>query len=616
MNEADFQIINSNNEIRWLDGSPLFICCANLYKENDSNELFANIKFMNIQPETLKSIKIDIICYGIIRNEIARIENYSFENINAKRNECFGDDTLIPIKNPETMSIDIILNSAIDSDGEEWINEKAQHFNVSIKQNNISSYMGRYFENLRNSWSKKGLPSDKLLYAPQIGSNYWLCVCGTFNWSVESSCCKCGAELEWLLENTDVSSMNRNEKFFKHQNNEQEISPVETQIDTSKEQEASLNIQSKPKKRKKEKKSGFRFGKSKIAAFTIILLFAAALTFCTYYFLIPASNYYQATALINEGKYDEAIDSLSKLNGYSDSKQKILHAKYLKAKNLFNDKKYLEAADIFHQIDYSDSSEKYLEAMYKYGEFLYTNGDYISALKTLSDLYGYEDSEKLAEKVENIVMNKADEFYNKGEYSDASQLFMQIYEITKNTDALEKANSATLSQANYLYDTNKYIEALKLYESLSGYDHVDVTLKKLDALKKILSTSIHIGGSSSVWENTTMQCITCHSPTLVYQFILNANGKFTFYRYCTMHNTEDDYEIIKGQYKIEDDTIYILKHNGGSTKWVKFATIENLSFDNTISSKNARLVITNPFDKNHTSLSLYGNIVGENPSPI
>lgn len=44
MNEADFQIINSNNEIRWLDGSPLFICCANLCKENDSNELFANIK--------------------------------------------------------------------------------------------------------------------------------------------------------------------------------------------------------------------------------------------------------------------------------------------------------------------------------------------------------------------------------------------------------------------------------------------------------------------------------------------------------------------------------------------------------------------------------------------
>ena len=38
--------------------------------------------------------------------------------------------------------------------------------------------------------------------------------------------------------------------------------------------------------------------------------------------------------------------------------KKILHAKYLKAKNLFNDKKYLEAADIFHQIDYSDSSEK------------------------------------------------------------------------------------------------------------------------------------------------------------------------------------------------------------------------------------------------------------------
>ena len=616
MNESNFQIINSNNEIRWFDGSPLFICCANLYKENDSDKLFANVKFINIQPEILTSIRIDIICYGIIRNEISRIENYTFENLNAKRNECFGDENLIPIENSETMAIDIILKSASDSDGEEWINESSQAFNIPIKQNSISSYMGRYFGKFRDLWSEKGLPDDKLLYAPQIGTNYWLCVCGTFNWPVEETCCECGAELEWLLESTDVSTMNQNENFLKHQSNETESLTTKTENISPKKQNNSLNTQPKPSKTSKRKKVKAKSKKKKITAFTIILLIIAVLTFCTYYFLIPASNYYHATALISEGKYDQAIDALSKLNGYGDSEQEILRAKYLKAKTLFSNEKYLSAAEIFSQINYSDSSEKYLESMYKYGEYLYSQKDYISALKTLINLDGYENSEKLAKKVEDSLMSKASALYNKKHYSEASELFMQIYNITKNADALEQANSATLSQANYLYETNKYVEALKLYDSLSGYDHVDLILKKLDALKKILSTSIHIGGGSSVWENTTMQCTKCHSPTLVYRFVFNDDGTYSLYRYCTTHSKEKDYETFKGQYKIENDIIYTLKHNADSTEWVEFAAIENLGFNDNVSSKNARLVITNPFDQKHTSLSLYGNIVGENPSPI
>lgn len=616
MNENDFQIINSNNEIRWFDGSPIFICCANLYKENYSDKLFANVKFMNIQPEILTSIKVDVICYGIIRNEISRIEDYAFENLNTKRNECFGDDILIPIENPETMAIDIILKSAFDSDGEEWVNESSQAFNITIKQNSISSYMGRYFGKFRALWSEKHLPDDKLLYAPQVGNNYWLCVCGTFNWSVEETCCKCGAELDWLLESTDVSTMNRNESFPKHQSNETVPLTMELENVFPQEKESSPNVQPKPTKAPKRKKVKNKSKNKKITAFTIILVILAVLTFCTYYFLIPASNYYQATALISEGKYDQAIDALTKLNGYGDSEQEILRAKYLKAKTLFSNEEYLSAAEIFKQINYNDSSEKYLESMYKYGEYLYSQKDYIAALKTLINLDGYENSEKLAKKVEDSLMDKASALYDKKQYSEASELFMQIYEITKNADALEQANAATLSQANYLYETNKYVEALKLYDSLSGYDHVDLTLKKLDSLKKILSTSIHIGESSSVWENTTMQCTKCHSPTLVYRFVFNDDGTYSLYRYCTNHSKEKDYETFKGQYKIENDIIYTLKHNGGSTEWAEFALIENLSFNDNVSSKNARLVITNPFDKNRTSLSLYGNIVGENPSPI
>lgn len=615
MNQTNYQIINSNNEIRWFNGSPLVICCANLYQDNESNKLLANLRFMNIQPEKLKSVTVDIICYNIIKNEIARVENYTFENLNLERNKSFGDTSFITIENTETMSVDVLLKSAVDSDGEEWTNENSQMFDTPIKQNSISSYMGRYFGKFRDLWLKEGLADDKLLYAPHIENGYWLCVCGAFNWSVEDTCCKCGAKLNWLAENTDVSAMNRDEDFLKRKNEKLEYTTNEVIENTPEQQEALYKDKKEHIKSKKEKKPKLVKKKRTITAFTVVLVILAAITFGVYYFLIPASNYYNATALISEGKYDQAIDELSKLNGYGDSEQEILRAKYLKAENLLNSGKYLEASNIFDQIDYSDSQEKYSESMYKYGELLYAQEDYISSLKIFTDL-SYEDSSNQAEKAEKAAMDNASKLLESKEYSEASELFLEIYQITKDDDALEQANSASLSQANYLYETNKYVEALRIYESLSGYYHVDVTLKKLYSLENILSTSIHLGEKSSVWENTTMQCTMCHTASLTYQFFFSDNGTYEFYRYCSIHNAEDDYEIIKGQYKIEDDVIYTLQHNGGSTEWEKLAVIENISLDDSISSKNAKLVVTNPFDKKHSSISLYGNIVGENSSPI
>ena len=177
MDENKSQLINSDSAVRWFRGAPLVVCGINLYKNFDSDELFANIRFINIQPEKLKSITIDIICYGIIRNEIERIENYTYEHLNIERNECFGDITFIKIENPETMSVDIILKSAVDFDGEEWINDNLQHFDITLKQNSISSYMGRYFDKFKDLWIKKGLDGERLIYAPSIQNDYWLCVC-------------------------------------------------------------------------------------------------------------------------------------------------------------------------------------------------------------------------------------------------------------------------------------------------------------------------------------------------------------------------------------------------------------------------------------------------------
>lgn len=617
MEEIKNQLINANNEIRWFKGSPLAVCCANLYRNPDSDELFANIKFINIQPEKLKSITFDIICYGIIRNEISRIENYTLEHLSVERNECFGDANFIKIENPETMAIDVILKSAVDFEDEEWINEETQPFNITLKQNNISSYMGRHFGKLKDLWTEKGLADERLLYAPLIKNDYWLCSCGTFNWNMEEICCKCGVELNWLEENTDVSALNREEEFLKRQSEKaeksvtlvhempQSINQPEQQTESAVNQESTF-----PRKHKKRTRI--------LTTFSIFLIVFAIAAFGIYCFLTPANNYYSAISLIDQGQYDQAIKALKLLDGYGDSQQQLYRAKYLKAENLQQLERYNEAASIFKEIkDYNNSSEKYNECMYQYAEQKYSDKEYIEALKIFTDLRGYKDSVKKAEKAEKAVFEIASKLLENKKYSDASSEFLKIYNITKNAKALEQSNAALLKKADNLYSNYRYVDAIQIYESLSGYAHVDATLKKLDSLRKILSTSVHMENDSSVWECDKQTCSVCHIPeTLSYEFVFRKNGTYEFKRYCPNHSGEPANITLSGQYKIEDNIIYDLRHNGGSTEWVKLSEIENITSENTNPNKNAKMVITNPFTEDDSTIILYGNVVDEKSSLI
>lgn len=616
MDENENQLINSNNECRWFKGSPLALCYMGLYKSSTSGNLFAKIKFMNVQPEQIRAVTFDVICYGIIRNEIGKIENYSIKKLEINRNECFADSDIIEIENNDTMAIDVLLKNVTAHSGEVWTNEDDSMFNIPLKQNSISSYMGRYFNKLRTEWSEKRLKSERLLYAPCIKDDYWLCACGTLNWGVEESCCECGAELKWLTEATDVSLLRSNEEIFKKQSAKAEKSPTITP-----ESAEELYQQRQQKDLQYERKNALRHKNKKkvkiITATTAVLLALVALTLGIYFILIPASNYYNAASLIDEGKYDQAIEALEALNGYGDSAEQINRAKYLKAEGLEKSGNYSEASKIFSQLgSYSDSHQRYNAVMYEYAEQQYNANEYIIALKTFISLDDYEDSASKAKQAEQAAFDAAAKLLDEKEYTEASEQFLKISDITGSSKAIEQSNLALHKEADKLYNQNKYVDAIKIYQSISGYDHVDVTLNKLDNLTKILSTSIHIGDNTSVWESVGNPCAYCHSPdTLEYHFYFKANGLYEFDMYCPNHTEESINKVMNGQYKIEDDKIYTLQHIGGDTKWTELAKIENITSDSTVPNKNAKLVITNPFSPKKT-LTLYGNIVDQNSSPI
>lgn len=615
MDENKNQLLNSNNERRWFRGSPLSLCYTELYKSASTGALFAKVKFMNVQPEQIKAVSFDIICYGIIRNEIGRIENYTIGNLEVDRNECFADSEIINIENNDTMAVDVILKSATAQNGQTWTNDEHESFKLPLKQNNISSYMGRYFEELKTEWAENGLKVERLLYAPIIKEDYWLCACGTLNWGVEDKCCECGAKLEWLAEVTDVSIRISNEDTLKRQSirSEKSSSMSYDKLYKHRQQESFEYERKNALKHKNKKKVKI------ITGLTATLLIFVVLTLGVYFIITPASNYYTAVSLIHDGKYDEAVAELEKLDGYGDSEEQIKRAKYLKAEKLKTSSNFLEASNIFYALgDYNDSQQKYFETMYEYGEQQLSADNYITSLKVFRELGDYEGAAAKASESEKAALNAASKMFEERQYSNASEMFREIADITGNSEADDKAKLALRHEADKLYANGKYTDAIKIYQSLSGYDHIDVTLKKLNNLAKILSTSIHIGDDVSVWESVGLPCSYCHaSDTLSYQFSFKANGLYEFNMYCSNHSGNTINKLLQGQYKIEDDKIYTLNHIGGNTKWVELATIENITSDNTEANKNAKMVVTNPFfTKSKSALTLYGNIADQNSSPI
>ena len=82
--------------------------------------------------------------------------------------------------------------------------------------------------------------------------------------------------------------------------------------------------------------------------------------------------YSAALALMEEGKYEEAIAAFTALDAYADSqtkleecRAKLAEAKYDEASALMAEEKYAEAGAIFKELDYEDSGEKLEECRQK-----------------------------------------------------------------------------------------------------------------------------------------------------------------------------------------------------------------------------------------------------------
>ena len=331
-------------------GAPVVIAAGALLKDNQSGNVLAQLKLQNINSRRIKAATVQIFPMDTAGDAIDETATYQYLDLNAGRDEFFGQKTAIPLPNAATRSFSVIVTEIIFSNNEKWIAEEAK-WRPLKKPTSIGwgdpELVKQFHRDYGNRSENQLLEDDDL----------WICVCGAINRSGETCCHRCGQTLDHLRDfNIDDLRKRKNERLV--------LEKVAAEKERLEEEEA--------------KRRNIRTAKKAAAILAVVAVLCVAARFATG--AIKKNNAYNEAALLMEqGKYEEAIQAFSALDGYKDSAEQIQSAK-----NSIADMERAAGYDRAIQLLETGKSENENEAYYLLMEL----GDYEDA-KNLLEHFTY-----------------------------------------------------------------------------------------------------------------------------------------------------------------------------------------------------------------------------------
>lgn len=197
-----------------------------------------------------------------------------------------------------------------------------------------------------------------------------------------------------------------------------------------------------------EKKSLSKVKSKKVIIISVVVLsIAIASIIIGFYVAKPYINYNNAIKYLELGKYDDAIELFQTLNDYKDSKEKVIEAKYLKAKSLMDNGDYKTSYDLFNELaGYKDCEDLKIECIYQ------------QAVASVND----EDFRNARSLLDSITNN------NKNDYKNSKELYEKC-------DQLEKDEKLKIKydEAKKLYDGKEYYKSAYLFYELKNEQYKD-----------------------------------------------------------------------------------------------------------------------------------------------
>lgn len=172
-------------------------------------------------------------------------------------------------------------------------------------------------------------------------------------------------------------------------------------------------------------------------------------------------QYNTAISLMENGKYEEALNAFEELKNYTDCQVKATESRYQWAKVLTAEKQFESAIKLFEELgDYNDSVQQIQAARYDKAKELWASGDLKGTLSELKILGDYRDAKELLKSLSIEIAEKATA---DKDYATALDVYLHM----EQTDEI-KVREYMLAQT--CYNEGCFAEATEAYEGLGQYE--------------------------------------------------------------------------------------------------------------------------------------------------
>ncbi len=215
----------------------------------------------------------------------------------------------------------------------------------------------------------------------------------------------------------------------------------------------------------------------KIIAIIIVIVVLAVLVVLWLFVLSPMLKYNDAMALLEEEKYDEAIEIFIELEDYKDSTKRVVEARKDKIVSLAESGKYSAVADFIQSFEGTDRIV-YREALLDYVDDLIDDNMLDKAQRCLEQL----GTGSVYDDCYGKIVSK---YIQQREYKKALDAYEKLTTYDENSIGYK---SMVYGLAEKYFEDGEYVSAAGYFGKISGYsDSREMSLKsKYEYVKKIL----------------------------------------------------------------------------------------------------------------------------------
>lgn len=300
----------------YAEGAPVIIAAGALLKDNQTGRVVAQLKLRNISPKTIKAVTVRLFPMNTAGQPLGDVVRYEYLDLSSNRDADFGSKSAIPMPDKTTRSFSIRVAEVIFADNSAWSDSNVVWEPLKKPEAlgpRLDSEMVKQFQIEYGSRAKNFLLEQKDL---------WHCVCGAVNRQGETVCHSCRKSI-YDLKRLDFEALKEHKEQRLVKEQEQAVEKAAATRKTIKVLAAVLVV---------------------AAVFCIVASFVVDA-------LKKNNAYNEAALLMEQGKYEEAIEAFSALEGYKDSAEQIEEANRLLA--------YQHALQLLNSDDSLDNNEAY-----------------------------------------------------------------------------------------------------------------------------------------------------------------------------------------------------------------------------------------------------------------